>query len=316
MLAYIIRRFAQSLVVVMLLLLITFILLHLLPGGPVRAILGPRASRLETRTFIHQNGFDKPLVVQYFDYLNRIILHGDLGYSFKANQSVDAILGEDLPKSIELVGASTIISLVIGIVTGMFQAIRRNRFDDHALTGTAFVLYAMPDFFLALVLIDIFAIRLHVVPTQAPQGTGWGAAFSDPKGMILPVATLSLTSIAIFSRYMRSSALDVFGQDFIRTARAKGASSSRIVWRHTMRNACIPIITLVGLSLPGLFGGAIITEEVFNYPGIGLATFNAALNKDYALLLGTTVIFGFTTIFGNLIADLLYAFVDPRVRVT
>lgn len=313
MFGFVIRRLLQSVVVIIGLTIGTFWLFHLLPGGPVRAIVGVHASPLVIKTFIDEHGFNRPIVVQYFHYVDQLI-HGNLGYSYKQNQSVNSILANDLPKSFVLVGSSTIIALAIGIVTGTFQAIRRNKADDHAITGTAFVLYAMPDFFLALILIDLFAIRLHIVPPIAPSGGSWTSAFTDPIAMILPVATLSLTSIAIFSRYMRSSALDVFGQDFIRTARSKGATPSRVVFVHTLRNACIPIITLLGLSLPGLFAGAIIIEEVFNYPGIGLAAYNAALTRDYPLLLGVTIIVGFTTIIGNLLADLLYAFADPRVR--
>ena len=174
----------------------------------------------------------------------------------------------------------------------------------------------MPNFWLAFILIDIFAIRLFWLPPVAPSSPTWTAAFTDAKAMILPWATITLVSIAIFSRYMRSSALDALSQDYIRTARAKGAQRGRVLRRHVIRNASIPIITLVGLSVPGLLGGAILEEVVFNYPGIGLATYNAALDKDYPILIGTTIVFGALTIAGNLIADIAYAYADPRVRVT
>ncbi|MGN6472166.1 MAG: ABC transporter permease [Mycobacteriales bacterium] len=313
MLGYIVRRLAQAVVVTLLLTLFTFILFHSLPLGPARAILGRKASNAQIIAFTKENGLDKPIIVQYWDYLSRL-LHGDLGYSFKQNQSVKAILWQDIPKSLVLVGSGTIIALALGLFTGLFQAIRRNSILDHGLTGAAFVLYSMPDFFLAQILIDWFAIRLHIFPTEGPQGN-WTQAFTQWKAMVLPVTTFSLTSIAIFSRYMRSSALDVFGQDYIRVVRAKGASTSRIVWSHTVRNAGIPIITLLGLSLPGLFTGALIIEEVFNYPGIGLETFIAAQSQDYPIELAITVIVGVTTIIGNLIADLAYGLLDPRVRL-
>jgi len=312
-LAYSARRVLQALVVVLFLTLLTFTFFHMLPGGPARAIIGRRATPRQIAIFDRENGLDEPIIVQYLTYLNHLI-HGNLGYSYKDNESVNSILAQDIPKSLILIGSSTLIALVIGLVTGLFQAVRRNSIEDHVLTGGAFFLYAMPDFFLALILIDIFAIRLHVFPTEGPQGS-WTSAFTDPQAMVLPVATLSLTSIAIFSRYMRSSALDVFGQDFIRVARAKGASTGHLLRWHTLRNSCIPIITLLGLSLPGLFTGAIIIEEVFNYPGLGLETFKSAVDRDYAVTLAITVIVGFTTIIGNLIADLSYAWLDPRVRL-
>jgi peptide/nickel transport system permease protein len=312
-LSYCLRRLVQSVIIMAGLTLLTFWMLHLLPGGMAAAILGPRISKADKLAFIHTNGLDQPIWQQYVTYLNHLV-HGNLGYSYHLNQSVAGLLGSDLPKSLILVGTSTLLSLVIGVPLGLFQAVRRNKWDDHVATGASYVLYAMPDFWLGLVLIDIFALRLHVLPPVAPSGASWTAAFHDPKGMILPITTLTLISIALFSRYMRSAALDNLGQDFIRTARAKGASQGRVLWSHTVRNAAMPIITLLGLSLPGLFGGAIITETVFNYPGIGLASFSAAIARDYPVLLGTTLLFGFLTILGNLLADLAYAFLDPRVR--
>ena len=174
----------------------------------------------------------------------------------------------------------------------------------------------MPDFWLAFILIDFFAIRHFWLPPVAPSGASWTIAFTDSKAMVLPWVTLLLVLIAGYSRYMRSAALDVYALDHIRLARAKGASRLRVLRLHVTRNALTPIITLIGLSIPGLLGGALIEEVVFNYPGIGLATFNAAVVKDYPIVLGTTIVFGFLTILGNLVADILYAYVDPRIRVT
>jgi peptide/nickel transport system permease protein len=311
---FVVRRLVQSVVILLALTLATFGLFHLLPGGETAALLPGRISKPVKDRFIHQLGLDRPLIDQYLHYLDRLVLHGDLGYSFKDNESVDAILAHDLPKSAILIGLSTLIALAIGLSAGLVQALRRNRIDDHLFTGFAFLLYATPDFFLGIVLIDLFALRFHWFPTEGPQGGAWTAPFTEFHAFVLPLVTATLTNIAVFSRYTRSSALDVLGQDFIRTARAKGASGWRVVTKHIVRNACIPIITLLGLSLPGLFGGAILIEEVFNYPGIGLESFNATVNRDYAVLLGITVLLGFLTIVGNLIADIAYAYADPRVR--
>lgn len=314
MVEYVLRRVMQSLVVLVGVVLLTFLMFHALPGGPTRALLPGRPSAAVRAHFAQVNGLDKPVAVQFVDYLGRV-LHGNLGYSYKDNQPVSTILAHDLPKSAILVGASLIISLAIALLAGTLQATRRNRWDDHALTGLAFFFYAMPDFFLALILIDFFAIRLHLVSTEGPQGAHWYAPFQDPTAMILPVATLSLTTVASFSRYIRSSTLDVLGMEYVRTARAKGLSRWQVIRRHTLRNASLPLITLLGLSLPELLGGAIIVEEVFNYPGIGLETFSSALNRDFSVQIGITIVLGAAVILGNLIADIAYAIADPRVRI-
>jgi peptide/nickel transport system permease protein len=315
MTSYILRRFSQAIVILLGVTLLTFLLLHLIPGGPARGILGPRANAGQIAAFEQETGLNKPVIVQYFVYLGHL-LQGNFGYSYKLNQTVGSLFAQKLPISLALVGPPTVLAIVIGAVLGIWQALRRDKADDHLITGVGYVLYAMPDFWLAFILIDVFALRLFWLPPTAPSSTSWTTAFSDPKGMILPWATLTLVSIAVFSRYMRSSSLDALGQDYIRTARAKGAQRGRVMRKHVIRNASIPIITLVGLSIPGLLGGAILEEVVFNYPGIGLATYNAALDKDYPILLGTTLVFGALTILGNLVADIAYAYADPRVRIS
>jgi peptide/nickel transport system permease protein len=314
MTAYIVRRFLQAIVILLGVTLLTFILLKLIPGGTARAILGPRATSLQIAYFDQQNGLNHPVIVQYVVYVNHL-LHGNFGYSYKQNQSVSSILGQDLPKSLALVGPPAVVALLIGVPLGIWQSLRRDKVDDHAITGVTYVLYAMPDYWLAFILIDIFAMRLFWLPAVAPSGASWTIAFTDIKAMILPWTTLTLVTIAVYSRYMRSSALDALSQDYIRTARAKGARRGRVLRKHVIRNACIPIVTLVGLSIPGLFSGAFIEEYVFNYPGIGLQTIQAALTKDYPIVLGTTVVLGAFVILGNLVADIAYAYADPRVRL-
>jgi peptide/nickel transport system permease protein len=314
MASFITRRFLQSVVILLGVTLLTFLLLHLIPGGPARGILGPRAGPGQIAAFEQANDLNKPVFQQFLLYLGHLV-HGNFGYSYKLNQTVSSIFAQDLPKSLALVGPPTVLSIAIGILLGIWQAQRRDKPDDHVITGIGYVLYAMPDFWLAFILIDFFALRHFWLPPIAPSSPTWTAAFTDAKAMILPWATLTLVSIAVFSRYMRSAALDSLSQDYIRTARAKGAQRGRVLRRHVIRNACIPIITLIGLSIPGLLGGAILEEVVFNYPGIGLATYNAALVKDYPILLGTTIVFGALTIAGNLVADIAYAYADPRVRL-
>jgi peptide/nickel transport system permease protein len=315
MIAYIARRFSQAIVILLGITLLTFVLLHLIPGGPARGILGPRATPGQIASFERQTGLNQPVIQQYLTYVGHL-LSGNFGYSYKLNQTVSSLLAQDLPKSLALVAPPTFLAVALAIPLGLWQAQRRDKPDDHAITGVSYVLYAMPDFWLAFILIDVFALRLFWLPPDAPATGTWLAAFTDAKAMILPWATLTLVSIAGFSRYVRSSALDALSQDYIRTARAKGARRGRLMRKHVIRNACIPIITLIGLSIPVLLSGAILEEVVFNYPGIGLATYNATLVKDYPIILGTTVVYGALVIAGNLIADIAYAFADPRVRLS
>jgi len=313
MIPYIIRRIAQSVIVLIGVTIIVFIILQLLPGGPARALLGPRATALQVHEFIVQNGYNKPFWIQYGDYIGHL-LQGHLGYSIHYNQTVNSLLAQDLPKSVLLVGLSYLVSVVIAIPLGILQAVRRNRPIDYTLTGASFIGYSMPVFWLGILLILIFAVYLHALPPEGPQGTTIQAVLAQPLGLVLPVATLSIVTVAQFSRFMRSAAIDNLVQDYIRTARANGLSTRAVLFRHLLRNSLIPIITLIGLSLPATISGAVITESVFNYPGMGLLLWTAATVRDYPVLLGFTVVVGAATVAGSLLADVLYAVADPRVR--
>jgi peptide/nickel transport system permease protein len=310
---YILRRIAQAVVVLLGVTLLVFILQHLLPGSIARAIIGPRATGAQIAAFNREYGLDRPLPVQYLSYLNQII-HGNLGYSFKQNMSVDAIVLHDLPNDILLVGTSLVLALLIAIPLGIVQAVRRNRLTDYAATGVSFLLYSMPSYLLGLLLISVFAVNLRVLPAEAPQQPTITGVLSDPAGLVLPIATLTLVTCALFSRYMRSSAIESLAQDYIRTARAKGLGQLAILSRHLLRNSLIPVVTLVGISLPGILTFGLIVEELFNFPGVGLAYFNAAVNGDYPVVLGVTVLVGLATVIGNLFADIAYVLLDPRVR--
>lgn len=313
MTAYTARRFVQAIFVVLGVTIIVFIILHLLPGGPARALLGPRATNQQVHEFIVQNGYNKPVWVQYATYIGHLV-QGNLGYSYHYNQTVDSLLAQDLPKSVLLVGLSYVVSVAIAVPLGILQAVRRNRPVDYTLTGASFVGYSMPVFWLGILLILAFAVKLHWLPPEGPQGTTVGALLSQPQALILPVATLSIITVAQFSRFMRSSAIENLVQDYIRTARSNGLSERAVLFRHLLRNSLLPIITLIGLSLPATLSGAVITESVFNYPGMGLLLWTAATVRDYPVLLGFTVVVGLATVVGSLLADLLYAVADPRVR--
>jgi len=310
---YIIRRIGQAVIVLLGVTLLVFILQHLLPGSIARAIIGPRATRSQIAVFNHEYGLDRPLPLQYLSFLNQII-HGNLGYSFKQNMSVDSIVIHDLPNDILLVGGSLVLALLIAIPLGVLQAVRRNKLADYTATGISFLLYSMPAYLLGLLLISVFAINLRLLPAEAPQEPTITGILSDPAGLVLPIATLTLVTCALFSRYMRSSAIENLAQDYIRTARAKGLGQMTILSRHLLRNSLIPVVTLVGLSLPGILTFGLIVEDLFNFPGIGLAYYNAAVNGDYPVVFGVTVLVALATVLGNLFADVAYAVLDPRVR--
>ena len=313
MTSYILRRIGQAVIVLLGVTILVFILQHLLPGSIARAIIGPRASASQIAAFNREYGLDRSLPVQYFSFLGQVV-HGNLGYSFKQNTSVGAIVIHDLPNDVILVGTSLVLALLIAIPVGIMQAVRRDKLTDYAATGVSFLLYSMPSYLLGLLLIAVFAVNLRILPAEAPQEPTIAGVLSDPAGLVLPVATLTLVTCALFSRYMRSSAIESLAQDYIRTARAKGLGQVAILSRHLLRNSLIPVVTLVGISLPGILTFGLIVEELFNFPGVGLAYFNAAVNADYPVVFGVTVLVALATVAGNLFADIAYVILDPRVR--
>ncbi|MEU9123357.1 ABC transporter permease [Streptomyces sp. NPDC048506] len=313
MIRFLVRRSAQALVVLLLVSVVVFVLLHLLPGGPARAILGVQATPDALAHFNHQQGYDRSLPEQYLMYLGRL-LTGDLGESYKLNQSVASLLAERLPKTALLAGLSLALAAVLAVPLGILQAVRRGTAVDHLLTGAAFLAYATPVFFLGLVLILVFSQQLPLLPAEAPQADTVGGILADLPALVLPVVTTALGTIAAFSRYMRSAVLDNLAEDYVRTARAKGQSGARIMARHVLRNALIPLATLLGLYLPTLFSGTLVVESMFNYPGMGLLFWNAAQGSDFPVLLGVTLVVGVATVLGSLLADIAYAVLDPRIR--
>jgi peptide/nickel transport system permease protein len=309
------RRVLQSLAVLLLVTLITFVLLRLIPGNPAIAVMGPSAYRnpAAIAQFDKVYGFSRPWYGQYWLWLDHL-LHFNLGYSWKLNQSVASLLGNHLPKTVFLVALSITLALILAIPIGIVQAVRRNKIVDHFFNGLSTVFYAMPAFLLSILLILVFAVKFPIFPPEGPQGEGVAAAFTNFNALVLPIISLTLITIALFSRYMRSSVLDNLTEDYVRTAKAKGASERRILLRHVLRNSLIPIATLLGLLLPAVFAGALITESVFNYPGMGYLFYQSALSQDYPVLLGITVVVAIATVVGSLLADIAYALLDPRVR--
>ncbi len=313
MIGFLLRRFLQAIIVILGVVLIVFVLGQLIPGGEARAVLGSKATPVGIANFNRLNGLDQPLWDQFYHYVVDL-LHGNLGYSYKYNQGVTAVISERLPKTLVLVGTATAVALIISVPLGILQVVRRNTVSDYALTGLSFILYAMPPFLLGTLMIIYLSFDLHWFPVSPPSDASAWAVFTDPRSFVMPVITLAAITIASFSRYMRSSMMDALAEDYIRTARAKGASNRRVLYGHALRNALIPILTLLGLSLPAIVSGAVITETVFNYPGMGLLVVYASENSDIPLVLGTTLVVTVATVVGSLLADILYAIADPRIR--
>lgn len=314
MTGYMVRRLLVAIIVVAGIAIFTFVLLHWLQPSPVYSVLGARAQPAAVVSWNLQHGYDRPEISQLFSYLGELV-RLNFGYSYKLDQSVSALFRENAGRSAYLTLAALILSLIIAIPLGIAQAVKRNTIGDYTVTTLNFILYSMPSFFLGLILIQLFALDLNIFPPTVSDSitTVWGA-FTHPLQMTLPIVTLALINVATFSRYMRSSALDNLAQDYIRLARAKGLSQRAVLFRHLLRNACLPIITLVGLSIPNLLAGNLLIEVLFNIQGLGLLFYTALGNQDYNILLAYTVLGGVLTVLGNLMADVAVSVADPRIR--
>lgn len=315
MTAYLIRRIITSLIVVVGVSIFIFFLLHVIYPSPAQDILGPKATHAAVLSWNKQHGFDRPWIVQYLTYMNHLI-HGNLGYSFKVNQSVAALFGERWARSAYLSGMSLLLAVLIAIPLGVYQAVKRNTVGDNIVTSLAFTTYAMPVFFMALILIQVFALSFPIFSFEASQSLSLWHVAADWHAMTLPIATLTLLSVAGFSRYMRSTSIDTLAQDYIKAARAKGLPERLVLTRHLLRNASLPMLTLIGLSIPFLLSGNLIVESVFNYQGLGLLFYNSLNNVDYNVLLAYTLVGAFLTVAGNFVADIALTVADPRIRLS
>lgn len=314
MTGYLIRRLGTAIVVILGIILVTFLMLHIVAPSPAQAVLGPKATPAAVRAWNDANGFDRPWFDQFGTYLDNL-LHGDFGWSYKLNQTVDSLFKEKAPLSAFLSASSLVVAIAIAIPLGIFQAVKRNSAGDVAATTLAFVFYSMPVFLVALLLIQVFALTLGWVDANVPQDQSLSGALSHFTDLILPIAALSTTTVASYSRYERSAALDVLTQDYIKVARAKGLADRLVYSRHLVRNASLPMITLIGLSLPALISGNVLIEYAFNINGLGLMFVNALSNDDYNVLMAYTLLTAVLTVVGNLIADLCLVLADPRIKL-
>ncbi|MGA9865751.1 MAG: ABC transporter permease [Acetobacteraceae bacterium] len=313
--AYLLRRLGQSLILLLIVSVIAFGVLHLAPGGPLAQFaLTPGMTQADLARIAHQMGLDRPLPLQYWEWFHRM-LDGDWGRSYRDNQPVLAVIGGHLPATLELMVSSTLIAVLIGTWVGVLGALRRYSVFDYLATVGAMVALSIPTFWFGLVVIYAFSVRLPWLPAGGMYTIGEGSFLDYLHHLIAPALVLALVTVAIWSRYMRSSMLEVIGQDYVRTARAKGMPERVVVLRHALRNALLPMIAIAGLQLPTLLGGALVTETVFTWPGMGRLFLDSIGYRDYPVLMGVLMVTALLVLIGNLGADLLYAVYDPRIRL-
>jgi peptide/nickel transport system permease protein len=312
--AYLLRRLGTSIVVLIGISIFIYLLLHAIYPSPARDVLGLRANNVQVAAWNKTNGFDRPVIEQYLSYMNGL-LHGNLGYSYAENQTVASLFQERVARSAYLSGMGLLIAILIALPLGIFQAVKRNSLGDNIATSFAFILYSMPVFALGLILIQVFAISFPIFNFEASQSTSVLTVIGDWHSMFLPIITLALISVAQFSRYMRSSSIDVLAQDYIKVARAKGLPERLVLLRHMVRNASLPMVTLIGLSLPALLAGNLVTEFLFNFQGLGLLFYDSLGKADYPVLLAYTLVGAVFVVVGNLVADIALTVADPRIRL-
>ena len=301
---YILRRLLYMLPVIWLVVSLVFLLIHLVPGDPIQQMLGEGAAAADIQAARHAYGLDAPLITQYARYWAGV-LHGNLGLSIRFNQTVTSLIAQRYPYTLELTLAALFIAIALALPAGVRSAQRRDRWDDRLLGVVSLFGLSFPNFALGPVLILFFAVKLGWLPVS---GSGTFAH------LVLPALTMGSALAAILTRMLRTSMLEELGQDYIRTARAKGLPEHIVVYRHALRNAMIPVITVLGLQFGALLAGAIVTETIFSWPGIGRLTISAISNRDYYLVQGCILAIGLTYVTVNLLTDLLYSAVNPRIR--
>lgn len=290
--------------VVWLVVSVVFLLIHLVPGDPIQQMLGEGAASADLDAARHAFGLDVPLGQQYLNYWKGV-LHGDLGKSIRLSQSVSHIISQAYPATLHLTLASLLVAILLSVPAGVRSALRRNRWDDRVLSFVSLLGLSFPNFALGPILILFFAIRLGWLPVS---GSGTLAH------LVLPAITMGGALAAILTRMVRTSMLEELGQDYVRTARAKGLPERTVVYKHALRNAMIPIVTVLGLQFGALLAGAIVTETIFSWPGIGRLTISAISNRDYYLVQGCILCIGLTYVAVNFLTDMVYSVLNPRIR--
>lgn len=303
MILYIIKRIMASVAVILSMAFLVMLIMDIIPGDPAAMMLGENATPEMVRELRHQMGLDQPLLLRYVNYIKNVV-QGDLGRSAREMAPVAKLIGDTLPNTLLLTASGMFLTLIFGIPLGLISGARPGSWIDHLSRLLSLLGLCMPVFWIGLILIYIFSFRLGWFPVG---GSGSLAH------LVLPAVTLAAYTIASIARMTRSSIMEVLAEDYIRTARAKGLAYLVVVWRHGFRNALIPIITVFGMQMGNLMGGAILTETVFSWPGLGRLMIGAIMDRDYLLLQGTILVFSAAYIFINLLVDLSYGLIDPRI---
>jgi ABC-type dipeptide/oligopeptide/nickel transport system permease component len=304
-------RLALTLPVVWLVVSLVFLLIHLVPGDPVQLMLGEGATPGDVGALRHELGLDLPLHTQYLHYWAGV-LHGDLGASIRLHDTVAHLIGQRYPFTMALTLAALVLALVLALPAGIWAAVRRGKWTDQALSVVSLFGLSVPGIALGPVLILVFSIWIGWLPVSGANAGG--AATIDWRYLVLPAVTMGASLAAILTRMVRTAMLEELSQDYVRTARAKGLSESAVVWRHALPNALVPIVTVVGLQFGALLAGAIVTETIFSWPGLGRLTVSAISNRDYALVQGCLLSIGLTYVLVNFLTDVVYRMVNPRMR--
>ena len=311
---YILKRILIAIPVLIGITLIDYAIMCL-AGSPLEMLKGPRISDAALQAKEIAAGLDKPLIVQYFVWLWQL-LQGNLGYSMKSYEPVSAMIGSHIGPTLLLMGAPLALSLLIAVPAGIYSAVKQYSKGDYAVVTASFIGSSIPSFFLALILIYIFTVKLGILPSGGMNTLGMDGSVADTiRHMVLPVTVLAVSLAGSNIRYIRSSFLEILQQDYLRTARAKGIGYKRVIWKHAMRNALLPIVTVIGMQIPMLFGGAVIIEQVFSWPGLGLMTMTAIMGRDYPVIMGVCLLSAVVVLVSNLITDILYALVDPTIQL-
>jgi len=294
--------------------IIIFTIIHLAPGNPYSYLFGPKMDVKMKDKLMKEMGFNDPIPVQYIRWLKETA-SGNLGYSIRKGVPVGDLLQSRVRNTLILTGTAFAIGLLLAVPIGVLSATRQYSWIDYSVTTFAFVGISLPSFFTALLAVYLLAVKFPIFPMNQMWTPGQPFTVVDMLyHLILPALTLAIRDVAGYARYTRSSMLEVLRQDYVRTARSKGLAERVVIYKHALRNGLIPVITLLGFSLPGLFSGAIIFESIFTWPGMGLLTLEAVAQRDYPILMTVNILFAFLVITGNLIADILYAVADPRIR--
>lgn len=314
MTGYVLRRLGQTVLAMFGVSIIVFILIHLVPGDPVRLALGTRFDPDVYETLRDRVGLDEPMVTQYFDWLGRA-LTGDLGVSFRSGQEVSTLIFQRIPATFTLAFAALLIALFISLPLGILSAVRSGSALDYVASAFSQVWISVPDFWSGIMYILLFSLLLGWLPPS-----GYVSFLDDPlsalQHIILPAATVGLISGSILTRFVRSAVLEALNQDYTRTARAKGLSERQVITRHVLPNAWIPIVTVVGLQLAFLLGGVVVVEVIFEWPGLGRLALDSVVRRDYTVLQGAVLLIALVFLVVNLAVDLLYAYLDPRIKYT